>query len=78
MATIQIREIPEHVYERVRRRARAQGKSIQAYMRERVIEMAESPTKAEVAAALEAALLEHGPAGASADAIVGDVHAERR
>ena len=77
MATIQVREIPEHVYEKVRRRARAQGMSIQAYMREQVIEMAESPTKGEVAAAIEVALARHGPAGAKADEIVADVHADR-
>jgi plasmid stability protein len=78
MATIQIREIPEDVYERVRRRARAQGQSIQAYMREQVIELAERPTKAEVVAEVEAALRRYGPAGAGADAIVADVHADRR
>jgi plasmid stability protein len=78
MATIQIRDIPEHVYERVRRRARAHGQSIQAYMREQVIDMAEAPTKAEVAAGIEAALAEYGPTRGGADSIVADVHADRR
>lgn len=78
MATIQIREVPEDAYERIRRRARAQGKSIQAYMREQVIGLAATPTKAEVVATVEAALAEHGPTWADADAIVADVHADRR
>ncbi|MGH3948067.1 MAG: FitA-like ribbon-helix-helix domain-containing protein [Pseudonocardiaceae bacterium] len=48
MATIQIRELPEETYETIRRRARANGMSIQAYMRDRVIELASRPTAAEV------------------------------
>ncbi len=75
MATIQIREIPESVYEVIRRRARAHGQSIQAYMRERVVEMAGRPTKAEAVEALEAAL-DKGPVDAAS--IVADVRADRR
>ncbi|MGH8775876.1 MAG: FitA-like ribbon-helix-helix domain-containing protein [Jiangellaceae bacterium] len=45
MATIQIREVPESAYEVIRRRARAAGQSIQAYMRDRVVELASRPTK---------------------------------
>ncbi len=33
MATIQIREIPEDAYEVIRKRTRADGRSIQSYMR---------------------------------------------
>ncbi|MFP5019941.1 FitA-like ribbon-helix-helix domain-containing protein [Pseudonocardia phyllosphaerae] len=54
MATIQIREIPEDVYEVIRRRARAAGRSIQSYMREVVIETAARPTPGEVFAAVDA------------------------
>ena len=32
MALIQIRDVPEETYETIRRRARAAGQSIQAYM----------------------------------------------
>lgn len=78
MATIQIREIPEDAYEVIRRRARAEGKSIQAYMRERVIEMASRPSKSEVVAALAAAVDESGPVWADPEEIVRDIHAERR
>jgi hypothetical protein len=41
MATIQVREVPEESYEVLRRRARRSGQSIQAYMREQVIALAD-------------------------------------
>lgn len=47
MATIQIREIPEDAYETLRRRARRNGQSIQAYMRDQVVQLAARPSKAE-------------------------------
>ena len=47
MPTIQVRDLPEAVYETLRRRARRDGQSIQAYMRERVVELAETPSSAE-------------------------------
>ncbi len=78
MATIQIRDIPEDAYEVIRRRAREEGRSIQAYMRERVVEMASVPTKAESARAIERALATYGPAGAEPGAITRDVAADRR
>lgn len=78
MATIQIREIPEEAYEVIRRRARAQGTSIQAYMRDQVVELAASPSKAEALAAVEAALTRYGPAGATTQEIATDVASERR
>ena len=56
MAAIQIRELPEDVYETIRRRARAAGQSIQAYMRDQVVEMAGRRTKHEAWAAVESAL----------------------
>lgn len=78
MATIQIREVPEEAYEVIRRRARAEGKSIQAYMLARIVELAGRPTKDEAARAIETALEEHGPAGATTRQIADDVAAERR
>lgn len=53
MATIQIREIPEDVYEVIRVRARASGRSIQSYMRDVVVDVASRPTTDEVLATME-------------------------
>ncbi|WP_199700645.1 FitA-like ribbon-helix-helix domain-containing protein [Jiangella rhizosphaerae] len=78
MRTIQVREIPNEAYETIRERARAEGKSLQSYMRDQVIAMAARPTKRESVAALEAALASYGPAKTNASAIAGDVHADRR
>ena len=52
VATIQIREIPEDVYEILRARARASGRSIQSYMRDVVIDFAARPTADEVFAVM--------------------------
>ncbi len=78
MATIQVREIPDQAYEVIRRRARAEGKSIQVYMRDQIIALASRPTKHEAIAAIEEALGKYGPVGSFADDIVRDVHADRR
>jgi hypothetical protein len=79
MATIQIREIPEPAYEILRRRARAKGQSIQAYMRDQVLAMAGHPTKEEALESIEA-VLSRQPTDRtpSPDAIVSDVAADRR
>lgn len=78
MPTIQIRDVPEETYETIRRRARADGKSIQAYMREHVTEFAERRTKTEALAEVKAALSKDGSPGATASEIVADLNAERR
>jgi len=78
MATIQIRDVPEEAYEILRRRARAEGRSIQTYMRERVIELAAAPAKAELAAAIERALEERGGGTGDPARIAEDVAADRR
>lgn len=78
MATIQIREIPEDSYEVVRRRARAAGQSIQAYMRDQVIAFARQPTVGEVLSELEVALGSFGTPGADRESVVSDVAADRR
>jgi antitoxin FitA len=39
VATIQIRDIPDDVHEALQKRARAAGQSLQAYMREQVVEL---------------------------------------
>ena len=61
MALIQIRDVPEDVYETIRRRARSEGQSIQAYMLARITEMGRRPTPTEVIAALRADLQERPP-----------------
>ena len=78
VATIQIRDVPEDAFETLRQRARLEGRSIQAYMQERVVEMAPAPTKAEHLAAIEDALGRRGGADVTAEEIVADVAAERR
>lgn len=77
MATIQIREIPEEAYEVIRRRARAAGMSIQAYMRQVVIDFASRPSKAEAIARIEALLPDESPWGDPQD-IVRLIHEGRR
>lgn len=78
MATIQIRDIPEEAYEVIRLRARAAGQSIQAYMRELVLEQTGRPSKREAMDAVRAALAKHPPIRLTAEDIVAHVHAERR
>lgn len=60
MATIQIRDIPEEAYEVIRRRARAENRSIQSYMREHVLQFASRPTKQEIFAEWDRRARERG------------------
>ena len=78
MATIQIREVPEGAYEVIRKRARADGRSIQSYMRDWVVDFADHPTAQEVLVTLEAALANHDTPGATRESIQADLAAERR
>ncbi|HEY5857302.1 MAG TPA: antitoxin [Aldersonia sp.] len=78
MATIQIREIPEDVYEVVRKRARAAGQSIQSYMREVVIEFASTPTTDEVLAEIARARAADDLDGVTRESILAALDAERR
>ncbi|MGL4178734.1 MAG: FitA-like ribbon-helix-helix domain-containing protein [Dermatophilaceae bacterium] len=77
MATIQVREIPEASYEVIRRRARAAGQSIQAYMRDRVVDLAAHLTTEEALALIDSARDPATP-GASRDSILADLAADRR
>ncbi|MGL5852647.1 MAG: FitA-like ribbon-helix-helix domain-containing protein [Phycicoccus sp.] len=77
MATIQVRQIPESSYEVIRRRARAAGQSIQAYMRDRVVDFADHPTTEEALASIDAARDPATP-GASRESILADLAADRR
>ena len=78
LATIQIREIPESAYEVLRRRARASGRSLRSYMRERVIELASRPPTDKLLRSLEAELASHRTPGGTRSSILGDLAAERR
>ena len=60
MATIQIRGVSEEAHEVIRRRARAAGQSIQAYMKQAVERMASEPDDDELFADLEDFVAAHG------------------
>jgi plasmid stability protein len=77
MALIQIRDVPEDVYETIRLRARRAGQSIQGYMLARVIEIARRPTPSEVLADLEADLGERPPLAIDTDTLIADRDAGR-
>jgi antitoxin FitA len=77
MPTIQIRDVPDDVYETLRRRAKAEGKSLQSYMRDRVIEMTRLETKAAMMAAYEAVLAERPPREVGIESILADIDAGR-
>ena len=78
MATIQVREIPENLYEVLRRRARRSGQSMQAYMRDQLVALASRPTKEEAIDEIEAILSRAGSDGPTATSVAGDLAAERR
>lgn len=74
MATIQIRDVPNDAYEALREQARAAGQSLQAYMRERVIEMARiQARRAEIFAELNAALATDRGSGVRTEDILADL-----
>jgi antitoxin FitA len=78
MATIQVREVPEDLYEVLRRRARRAGQSMQAYMRDQLVSLAERPTKEEAIEEIEAVLSPLSSEEPAAASIVEDLAAERR
>jgi antitoxin FitA len=78
MATIQVREVPEDLYEVLRRRARRAGQSLQAYMRDQVVALAERPTKEEAVEEIEAVLARAGAREPTVASIGGDLAADRR
>jgi plasmid stability protein len=78
MATIQVRELPEELYEVLRRRARGAGQSMQAYMRDQLVALAGRPTKEEAIEEIEAVLDRVRAGEPSATSIVEDLTAERR
>ncbi|MGH3193443.1 MAG: FitA-like ribbon-helix-helix domain-containing protein [Streptosporangiaceae bacterium] len=78
MATIQVREVPEELYEVLRRRARRAGQSMQAYMRDQLLMLAGRPTKEEATEEIEAALERARASEPTATSIIADLAAERR
>jgi plasmid stability protein len=78
MATIQIRDIPEESYEVLRRRARREGRSLQTYLRQEIIDLAVRPTKAEALARIEAVLKRVHGEEPTADSVLADIGAGRR
>jgi plasmid stability protein len=79
MATIQIRDIPGDAYETLREQARAAGQSLQAYMRERVVQMARiEARRAEIFAELNAALANDKGSGIRTEDILADLDETRR
>jgi uncharacterized protein (DUF1778 family) len=78
MATIQIREIPQDEYDVIVRRAKANGQSIQQYMRQVVTEATSRPSKQEVLEAIEENVAKYGPLFASPEEIVAAIHDGRR
>lgn len=78
MATIQIREVPEEAYEVLRRRARRAGQSMQAYLRDEIVDLAGRPTKTEALEMIEATLARAAMAAPSSTSILDDLAADRR
>lgn len=77
MATIQVQDISEDVYEIIRRRARSAGQSVQAYMKKQVERMASEPDEDELFSELEHFVAAHG-IPLDLDAVLEDLHNERR
>jgi hypothetical protein len=77
MPLIQIRDVPEDVYETIRRRARQSGQSIQAYMLARTIEIGRRPTPADVIADLEADLQRRPSLAVDTAAVIADRDTDR-
>jgi antitoxin FitA len=78
VATIQVREIPEDLYEVLRRRARRSGQSLQAYMHDQVVALAQQTTKQEAVEEIEAVLARVTSEEPDTASVLDDLAAERR
>jgi antitoxin FitA len=78
MATIQVREVPEEVYETLRRRARRAGQSMQSYMCDQLVALAERPTKEEALEAIEGVLKASSASWPTTEEITADLAHDRR
>ena len=66
------------MYDAIRRRAKEQGQSLQAYMRQHMIEWGSRPGKAEVLAELERVLEADPGPGVTLEHVLADLDADRR
>ena len=79
MATIQVRDIPDDVHDELQRQARAAGQSLQAFMRQQIVEQTRSRARrAAVLAEWEDVLRADGGTGVTTAQILEDLDAERR
>ncbi|MGH3468954.1 MAG: FitA-like ribbon-helix-helix domain-containing protein [Thermocrispum sp.] len=69
MATIQVKDLPEEVAETFRRRAAEAGQSLQAFMRQYLIEAARQRTKNDYLKIIEQSLAQSTAPGATAESI---------
>ncbi|MCY3861874.1 MAG: antitoxin [bacterium] len=77
MATIQIRDVSEEAYETIRRRSRAAGQSIQAYMKKQVERLAREPDEDAHFGELERFAQSHGTE-LDIDVLLADLDNNRR
>jgi plasmid stability protein len=77
MALIQIRDVPDDVYEELRRRARRDGQSMQKYLLARLIEMGRRPDKSELFARIERDLARRPPLVIDTDELLADIRSGR-
>lgn len=78
MATIQIRDIPDDVYESIRRGAKASGQSIQAYMLAEVTAAARRRAKEEALARIDAMWADSDSPGITIESILDAIDEGRR
>jgi plasmid stability protein len=79
MATIQIRDIPDDVHEMLQQRARQAGQSLQAFMRQWVVDRARGEDRrAAVLGELEEIMRRDGGTGVTTQQILDDLDADRR
>jgi plasmid stability protein len=78
MATIQIRDIPDDVYEIIRRRAKAGGQSIQAYMLAELTAAARRRSKQEALAETREAMAAENSPGSTMDSVLDALQDGRR
>jgi plasmid stability protein len=60
MPNVQIRDFPESAYKILKSRAREHRQSLQSYLRDVLINLALTPSKAKVLTAIGASLADHG------------------
>ena len=78
VATIQIRDVPDDVYETIRHRAKAGGQSIQAYMLAQVTAHARRKTKEEALAEFDEVMARGNSPGLTVDSVMEALEEVRR